>query len=123
MGVCLDLLDTANTSLLREWYSEFRKFARQNSLPMPLNRQAPGTRPGDRVLRFRDCAVLKYTMDRIAETRGIQYQSVRGVFVEGEPAFPGAKIALKSHIQVAIKDPTCILSVYLPDQADYDAGG
>src|SRR6266496_3663510 len=29
LGECLDLLDTANTRILRKWYIEFRHFVRQ----------------------------------------------------------------------------------------------
>jgi hypothetical protein len=121
LGVCLDLLDTANTRLLGKWYREFSRFVKLKGSPMPCNREAPGTRLGDKVLRFRDCAVLKYAITRIAETKGIRYQSVRGVFLEGEPSFPGSKIALKSHIQIAVRDPACIVAFLRPKPEDYEA--
>jgi len=34
-GVCLDLLDTANTQLLGEWYVELRRFMQRNGIAMP----------------------------------------------------------------------------------------
>src|SRR5947209_19052473 len=37
LGVCLDLLDTANTRLLGEWYVEFRRFMRQHGIAIPHN--------------------------------------------------------------------------------------
>lgn len=92
LGVCLDLLDTANTRLLGGWYGNFRRFVRGSGREMPKNRDAPGSRRGDKVLRFRDRAVIDYTVNMIAETEGTQYQTVRGIFLEGEPAFPGSKI-------------------------------
>jgi hypothetical protein len=115
LGVCLDLLDTANTELLRRWYVEFRITVRQEGSRMPHNRDAPGTRRGDKVLRFRDCAVIDYTLNDLAEAEHVKYQTVRGVFLEGKPAFPGSKIALKSHIQIAVKDPACIVEFFRPD--------
>ena len=39
---------------------------------------------------------------------------MRGVFVEGEPAYPGARIHSRSHIQIAVRDPACILGYFLP---------
>jgi hypothetical protein len=114
LGVCLDLLDTANTSLLSEWYSDFTRFMRRNGIPVPHNRDAPGSRRGDRVLRFRDCAVIDFTIKWVADREGINYQTARGVFVEGQPAFPGAKIALKSHIQIAVRDPACVTEFFRP---------
>ena len=119
LGVCLDLLDTANTRLLGRWYARFRCFMRQNGIRIPNNRDAAGTRRGDKLLRFRDCAVIDYTVSRLAGTERIRYQTVRGVFLEGGPAFPGSEIALKSHIQIAVRDRKCIAQFFRPDSADY----
>jgi hypothetical protein len=122
LGVCLDLLDSANTRLLAEWYIRFRRFVREKGTRMPRNRDAAGTRRGDKVLRFRDCAVIDFTLRGLSEIEGTRYQTVRGIFVEGPPAFPGAKIALKSHIQIAVRDLTCITNFFRPDLADYEIG-
>jgi hypothetical protein len=119
LGVCLDLLDTANMRLLGWWYARFRCFMRQNGIGIPKNRDAAGSRRGDKLLRFRDCAVIDYTVSRLADTERIRYQTVRGVFLEGGPAFPGSEIALKSHIQIAVRDRKCIAEFFRPDSADY----
>ena len=119
LGVCLDLLDTANTRLLGQWFVNFRRFVRQNGIQLPQNRDAAGSRRGDKVLRYRDCAVIDYTLHSLAQAEGIKYQTVRGVFLEGKPAFPGSKIALKSHIQVAVKDPACIVGYFGPKPSEY----
>lgn len=123
LGECLDLLDTANTRLLGKWYIEFRHFVRQRRSRMPENRDAPGSRRGDRVLRFRDRAVVDYTVSRVAEAEGIRYQTIRGVFLEGEPAFPGSKIALKSHIQIAVRDPACLLGIFRAEPPEHPKKG
>jgi hypothetical protein len=123
LGECLDLLDTANTRILGEWYSQFRRIARQKRSRMPENRDAPGTRRGDKVLRFLDRAVIDFTVSRVAEAAGITYQTVRGVFLEGEAAFPGSKIALKSHIQIAVRDPACILGFFRPEPVERPGNG
>jgi hypothetical protein len=119
LGVCLDLLDTANTRLLGAWYNRFRSFMRQNGIQIPRNRDAAHNRTGAKLLRFRDCAVVDYTVSRLADTERVTYQTVRGVFLEGGPAFPGSEIALKSHIQIAVRDPKCIVEFFRPDSADY----
>jgi hypothetical protein len=119
LGICLDLLDTANTRLLGAWYGRFRYFMRRNRIRMPRNRDAQGSRRGDKVLRFRDCAVIDYTLNQLAETETIVYQTVRGVFLEGGPAFPGSEIAMKSHIQIAVRDSKCILGFFRPEARDY----
>jgi hypothetical protein len=119
LGVCLDLLDTANTRLLGWWFAKFRRFMRQNGIRMPKNRDPASGRRGNKLLRFRDRAVIDYTVSRLVETEGVRYQTVRGVFLEGGPAFPGSEIALKSHIQIAVRDRNCIDEFFWPDSADY----
>jgi hypothetical protein len=123
LGLCFDLLDTRSTRLLTERYLQFRRFVLCNRYRMPRNLDAPGTRRGDKVLRYRDRAVIDYTLKRLAQTEGIIHQSVRGVFVEGGPAFPGSKIMLKSHIQVAIRDYTCILELFQTDPREFPQAG
>ena len=59
------------------------------------------------------------TISSVAEAERITYQTVRGVFLEGKPAFPGSKIALKSHIQIAVKDRGCIVGFFRPNPAEY----
>jgi|ERR1051325_10082361 hypothetical protein len=112
LGQCFDLLDVANTRSLGRWYAEFRQGVRERGGRMPENRDVPGGRHGEKVLRFRDRAVIDYAISRVAEEESIIYQTVRGVFLEGQPAFPGSKIALKSHIQIAVRDPACILELF-----------
>src|SRR5437867_3925442 len=80
LGVCLDLLDTANTRLLGEWYVECRRFMKRNGIAMPHNRDAPGSRRGDKVLRFRDCAVMDFALKGMAQAQGIRYQTATGDF-------------------------------------------
>jgi hypothetical protein len=90
---------------------------------MPQNRDAARCRRGDKVLRYRDCAVVDYTLRGVAHEEGINYQTVRGVFLEGKPAFPGSKIALKSHIQIAVKDPACMVGFFAAPPSEYMAAG
>jgi hypothetical protein len=86
---------------------------------MPQNRDIQGASHGDKILRFLDCAVIDYTVNNVAETQRIEYQTVRGVFLEGEPAFPGSRIALKSHIQIAVRNPVSIIEFFRPDPLQY----
>jgi hypothetical protein len=80
LGVCLDLLDTANTRLLGRWFAKFRRFVRQNGSQLPQNRDAVGSRRGDKVLRYRDCAVIDYTLHSLSQAEGITYQRRSGAF-------------------------------------------
>jgi len=42
------------------------------------------------------------------------FDSTRGVFTEGGPAFDGAGIYAKSHIQICIRNLNCIKGFFLP---------
>jgi hypothetical protein len=83
-------------------------------ISLPVN-QSAGDRDFDWLRRERDCYVLNYVIPQIEESKGITYHSVRGVFQEGAAAFSGAGIKLKSHIQIAVRDPRAILGYFNPD--------
>jgi hypothetical protein len=49
------------------------------------------------------------------------FDSTRGVFEEGGQAFPGAAIKEKSHIQICVRNPNCILGFFLArKEIDFD---
>lgn len=43
-----------------------------------------------------------------------EFDTTRGVFIEGGPAFPGAGVQKKSHLQVCIRNMKCIKGFFLP---------
>ena len=43
------------------------------------------------------------------------FETVRGVFTEGGPAYPGAKIMKQTHIQIVVRNKRCILGVFRPN--------
>lgn len=88
LGQCFDLLDTANTQLLNKMYPQFKSFIIETKRPMPENKPAPGKTDPDKVLRFLDCAVIKYTLDRL-DKKGSSYQTVRGYSSKGTKPFQG----------------------------------
>ncbi|MBV8643462.1 MAG: hypothetical protein JO225_06050 [Candidatus Eremiobacteraeota bacterium] len=60
-----------------------------------------------------DCAVIKRAHRIATNDPAIgSIQTVKGVFVEGEPAYPGADFREKTHIQIAVFDPSCIKGVF-----------
>ena len=81
---------------------------------MPINRTVRGDPHGDLLLRFLDCAIFRHLHRTVAETGLEPYDTVRGMFVEGGEAFPGAGIARKTHTQIAVRNLSCIKGVFLP---------
>lgn len=113
LGHCFDLLDVRYTKVLGEAYPEFESVLSSTGKTIPVNVPlAPGD--PDMLIRRRDCAVINWTLDRYENAMGSSIDTVRGVFQEGEPAFPGAFIRQKSHIQIAVREPTCIVGFFRP---------
>lgn len=78
--------------------------------PVPL-----GDSDGDVIMRHLDCAVINFAIRSAEdEAEGLLYHTVRGAFEEGGPAFPGACVRKKTHIQVAVRDPSCIIGYFRP---------
>lgn len=58
-----------------------------------------------------DCLVInKFVkfMERISGQHGIAFRSVRGVFEEGRPLYPGSALRSQAHIQIALRDIRCM---------------
>ena len=43
-----------------------------------------------------------------------KFDSARGFFTEGGPAFPGSEIQMKSHSQICIRNMNCIKGFFKP---------
>ena len=81
---------------------------------MPINKDPLKISSKDRILRKLDCAVIT-TLHKLTQNAGLPpYDSVRGVFWEGEELYPGAGFREKNHIQIAIINPNCIKGFFLP---------
>lgn len=110
LGECFDLLDTRFTSALRAGYDLLEAQHREAGRPLPSNK---GSTP-DRKLRHLDCAVLNTFLDYVEREEGIAYDTVRGAFREGDPVYPGGSIYTETHIQLAVRNPRCVLGVFRP---------
>lgn len=109
LGNCFDLMDTRFTRDLAEGFSIWAQSMREEGKSLPRN----GGKTPDKKLRHLDCAVLNWYLDRAAQ-KGLSYQTVRCGFTEGEPAFKGSGICQESHIQIAVRNPACIIGVFRP---------
>jgi len=61
-------------------------------------------------MRKLDCAVLNHLIDN--DEKG--FDTVRGLFVEGDPVYDGAEIFEKTHAEIAVRTPKCIRGIFLP---------
>ena len=114
-GRCLNLLDARDRPLLVKAHTALVRSFEALNRPLPEN--AGGE---DRVRRNLDCAVIRmlHQKHEASVGPGAAFQTVRAAFFEGEPppwrTSPGAGFADKSHIQIAVRDPACILGFFRP---------
>lgn len=100
LGACLDLLDTDHTRRLAKFATGYADTVG----PLPANEGAR---------RLADCFLInEYCAE--AETDGAAYDTVRGLFQEGEPLTPGSALLLRSHIQVVVRRAQAIVGLFRP---------
>ena len=107
-GRCFDLLNEAITSILTQ---SFQELAATFSA---AGQQLPQNRGKDLKLRELDCLVINDGLSRLQQ-RGVSYDTVRGAFLEGDPVYPGADFSREAHVQIAVRNATCILGVFRPN--------
>ena len=76
---------------------------------------APPENKGEKfALRYRDRATVE-TMHKVRELLQLEpYDTVRAPFWEGAPLYEGAGFAERNHIQIAVRNLTCILGYFRP---------
>ncbi|GHU83051.1 hypothetical protein FACS189415_4610 [Bacteroidia bacterium] len=111
LGYCMDLMDTEFLKELKQAYGKLKEITELAEGEMPVNK---GATP-DKLLRRLDCAVIE-----VAHTinEEFPYDTVRGVFLEGNELYPGASFREKNHIQVCVRNPNCIKGYFLPREVD-----
>ena len=84
--------------------------------PIPSENKYDWLGPGIYFYRPLDCLVIKM-VHKLREESGLEaYDSVYGIFVEGQELFPGSGFKAKSHAQIAIRNPECIAGYFrVPD--------
>lgn len=114
LGDCFDFMDIRSTRILAEAFPRYQDFQNRYGLSVPSNEKR---HDGDQDLlrRTLDCSIINWLTEIFdADPDSPTYDSVRGVFQESAPAFTGSSIRLKSHIQLAIRNPACIVGYFRP---------
>jgi hypothetical protein len=125
---CLDFTDSEFIELLPIYYQLLKSDLKLSGKSLPANKDLPTDRYHDLIIRELDCAVIEYLHQKMDEkieeetsTAGfsdlIPFDTVRGIFTEGGPAFDGAGIQTKNHIQVCIRNLDCIKGFFIPRES------
>jgi hypothetical protein len=125
LGYCCDFLDAKYIQMLKDSYKTMAVAYKAAGKDMPQNKDLPHDKHKDKIFRELDCATIEYMHSKILHKAKIEmkekgiteskvFDSTRGVFIEGGPAFEGAGLFEKSHIQNCIRNPNCIKGFFLP---------
>ncbi len=116
LGFCLNLLDSSNIQLLKNQYKIFEVEMLIAEKPIRKNKNI-GTNE-DLLLRYLDCAVIEDLHAERQLTGEQPFDSVRGVFFEGDPIYDSSGFREQSHIQLCIRNPNCIKGFFAPKEID-----
>ncbi len=89
---------------------------------MPKNRDLRGDANREKLLRDLDCAVIRYLHDSIDQQLSNTkspgalepFDSVRGLFREGDPVYAGSGFYERTHTQIAVRSLDCIKGIFKP---------
>lgn len=110
---CLDLTTSSSVEIVKESYELTAAVFKQAGQPIPTNGRLP-----DLLTRRLDCAVINMLFTSRKKSSLPLFDTVRGIFIEGEPIYPGAGIREKTHIQIAVRNPDCIKGVFKVKKSD-----
>ena len=119
LGLCFDLTDFQNLEYLKDAYDLLTDITIKQGNSLPQNKTALKNNT-DFLLRYLDCAVIETALNFFKQKYNLDYDSVRGVFFEGEELYPNAGFKSKNHIQIAIRNQNCIKGYFIPRELDYN---
>ena len=115
LGNCFDLIDSKHINLLTYYYQLMKDDFLKLGKILPENKDTKTDEHKNLLYRALDCSVIEYMHYQINQEESIkEFDTVRGVFVEGGQAFPGSGINSKNHIQVCIRNLDCIKGFFKP---------
>lgn len=128
---CCDFSDQHYLNLIGSYHQDMKDDRMTRGRSMPVNFAPKGTLPKDIVARNLDCAVVEHMHEEMdwLNRFGVPehfdhdtkpFDSVRGLFIEGKPVFEGSGIFSKSHIQICIRNPACIVGFFQPRKEEMD---
>ena len=112
LGYCLDFLESQNLLILKSSFETLKLLTEKNGLLLPQNKSSKQN--NEFLIRQLDCAVIENVHAINKENYLIPYDSVRGVFWEGEELYPNVGFKEKNHIQICIRNPNCIKGFFIP---------
>jgi hypothetical protein len=114
LGNCLNLSTQEGVGLLSDAFNSYRDLRTSNGEPLAANTDPVWAGAGDRLRRRLDNAVIERLHTMMADGHFEPFDTVRGMFREGEPAYPGAGFWEKTHVQIAVRNPNSVIGFFRP---------
>jgi len=111
LGNCLDLTEQESIQELSDAYEGLKDSFSASGNELPENKDTQKFPSGDKLQRYLDCAVINYLCTSMDEANS-PYDTVRGLFVEGSPAYPGAGFYALTHTQISVRNSECIIGTF-----------
>jgi len=122
LGNCLDLMAREDLEIVRGAYISLKLTRDMNPDQEPLPVNAPANKnDGDVLLRRLDCATIRHLHEVLEEIDEHPFDTVRGLFTEGGPLYPGSGFSAKAHVQITVRSLGNIKAYFrvAPDQLSY----
>ena len=106
-GYCLDLASSNGIEFVKAAYSDFKNYVEKSSGEMPRNQGGANL-----LLRHLDCAVINHIHAVNHKAGRREFETVRGVFLEGRPIYDTSGFYEKTHIQLCVHSLKNIKGVF-----------
>lgn len=107
LGNCLDLTTEVGIEEVRLSHQLLVDTYKAADLQLPSNSGG-----AEMLLRPLDCAVVRQLHDIRDSMSRDPVDTVKGIFVEGEPIYEGSGFRSKTHVQVAVCNPAVIRGIF-----------
>ena len=118
LGYCFDLTDSSYLQELKNAYDVLKETCHNLDKELPKNK--PIGNSDELLLRRLDCSVVQTALELNKKANVHPYDSVKGVFWEGQELYPNAGFREKNHIQICVCNPNCIKGYFLPREINQD---
>ena len=115
LGLCLDLASEAGIKQAEAAYATLVELYNAVGTSLPKNQGGP-----DELLRKLDCAVISQLHAIREQAAQDPVDTVRGIFIEGEPIYPDAGFCTKTHCQVCVRNPLQIKGVFRVSKSELE---
>lgn len=116
LGECLNLTDNKSIDIVKMGYKLLVAHSNATQQQLPINKNLG--KNTDLLIRDLDCAVIQQIHSYNLENKGSTFDSVRGVFLEGNEIYPNSGFKENTHIQICVVNPNCIKGYFNPLSPD-----